>query len=1254
MKKISLVMSEKQMNQNVAGTLPAQRRVGSISALFAVAIALSACGGGSGGGSDEPTITPPPTTTPPDGGNDGDSQGAWSFRDITASTGLSHQWGIVGASESNPESEPELFSGGIAVGDYDNDGLIDIFIDSGNREPSKLFRNLGGNRFEEVAAAAGVKLENHRGSGPTFADVNGDGWLDLFVGGIAGDGNRLFINNGDGTFLDATNSSGLTMAAPNTVSAAFGDLNGDGFLDLAVAHWGNEVKPETETIWLGNGSGYFSDASESTGIAAQLHTTDATGVAGVKDYSFTPTFADFNNDGWPDLAMVGDFATSKYFINDGTGRLMDATAGQLSDEFGMGSAVADYDNDGDLDWFVTSIFETSDFGIAKIGNRLYQNGGGYFDDVTFAARVEDGGWGWAACFADFNNDGALDIFHTNGWYEAAQYDPENQDYHVDPSKLYINDGSGVFAEEAELRGITDTGQGRAVTCFDADNDGDIDLLVVNNDSQGNSFILYENVGGNEVGNHLSVSLRTAVNNTEAVGARVYVTAGGMTQMREVHIGSNFTSQNPQTLYFGLGDADSVDVLRVRWPDGSEEQIGNFPANQCLRISPAGDEVPLAGDHCMVPAEEWQPVEGEDPSPDDSPAEPPLATPGVGVDAKDVAPSVARQWSEVLLEGVRNDFARPTVHARNLFHISAAMYDAWAELSDAGAQHYLLGQTLNQFSCALDAHNIPRSLPAQQTAVSYAAYRIIEHRFFRSPGKAHTMALADELMESLGLDPQFVAKDYRTYGAAALGNHVADCYIQYGLQDGANEQGSYANLFYDHINGIIEPEKPGNPNAIANSDWNSWQPISLSESIDQSGNLVSDTPPFLSPEWGNVLPFSLTDGDASIQTRAGDTYKVYFDPGKPPLLGTSTSDFYQWNFALVAAWSAHLDPADDVLIDISPRSIGNNPAFPAAATVAEYEQFYQFENGGDASRGYDVNPVTGEPYAPQMVKRADYARVLAEFWADGPDSETPPGHWFVLMNDIFDHPEFERRFQGEGELIGPLEWDVKAYFALGGTMHDAAISAWGIKGYYDYLRPVSAIRLMADLGQSSDTTLSNYHQYGIPLRPGFSEIVQEGDPLAGAGNEHVGKIKLKSWRGPDYISDPATDMAGVDWILAENWWPYQRPTFVSPPFAGYISGHSTYSRAAAEMLTLLTGSPYFPGGMSDYRAPANEFLVFEEGPESDVVLQWATYRDASDQCSLSRIWGGIHPPVDDIPGRIIGEKIGKRAFEKAAGYFSHGQ
>jgi len=254
-----------------------------------------------------------------------------------------------------------------------------------------------------------------------------------------------------------------------------------------------------------------------------------------------------------------------------------------------------------------------------------------------------------------------------------------------------------------------------------------------------------------------------------------------------------------------------------------------------------------------------------------------------------------------------------------------------------------------------------------------------------------------------------------------------------------------------------------------------------------------------------------------------------------------------------------------------------------------------------------------------------------------------------MNHVFDDPDFERKFEGQGAEMDELEYDVKAYFLLGGTMHDAAVSAWSVKGYYDYIRPISAIRGMAELGQSSDPNLPNYHENGLVLKEGLVELVMPGDPLEDEGTDTY-KIKLFAWRGPDFIENPETDEAGVGWVLAENWWPYQRPTFVTPPFAGYVSGHSTYSRAAAEVLTLLTGSEYFPGGVGEFEAPKNRFLVFEEGPSVDVTLQWATYRDASDQTSLSRIWGGIHPPADDVPGRKMGIEIGHRAFAYAKAHF----
>ena len=220
------------------------------------------------------------------------------------------------------------------------------------------------------------------------------------------------------------------------------------------------------------------------------------------------------------------------------------------------------------------------------------------------------------------------------------------------------------------------------------------------------------------------------------------------------------------------------------------------------------------------------------------------------------------------------------------------------------------------------------------------------------------------------------------------------------------------------------------------------------------------------------------------------------------------------------------------------------------------------------------------------------------------------------------------------------------------MHDAAIAAWGIKGHYDYIRPISSLRAMADRGQGSDPEGAAYHADGIraasrPHRVGGRRRLRwpATTPNTSArSSSSPGADRMRST-----IRRPTSP--GVGWILAENWWPYQRPTFVTPPFAGYVSGHSTYSRAAAEVLTAMTGDEFFPGGMSAFEIEANEFLVFEDGPSVDMTLQWATYRDASDQCSLSRIWGGIHPPADDIAGRLIGIKMGVDAFEMAEWHFA---
>ena len=613
-------------------------------------------------------------------------------------------------------------------------------------------------------------------------------------------------------------------------------------------------------------------------------------------------------------------------------------------------------------------------------------------------------------------------------------------------------------------------------------------------------------------------------------------------------------------------------------------------------------------------------------------------------------SSAREWNELILEGIRNDFARPTVHARNLFHHSIICYDAWAAY-DSSKKTYFLGDTLNGYVCVFDGITYPSNLDeARDKTIAYASFRFIKNRYSGSPDYQETLMLITDLMNQKGYDTSISSTQYTTGGPAELGNYLAEQIQLFGYTDGSNEQNDFGNTFYTQANAPLIMSQPGNPDIV---DPNRWQAISLTQSIDQSGNTVSNTPDHLSPEWGNVLPFSLDTTMFTDLTREGNTYRVYADTNMPALLNLTDSaawdSFYKWNHSLVSIWQSHLDPSDGVLWDISPASIGNNTWYPSDSS--QYASFYDILNGGDPGLGHAVNPVTGLPYTPQFVPRGDYARVLAEFWADGIDSETPPGHWFEIYHYVTDQPTFERKWEGVGPQLSKLEYDVKAQLALAGAMHDAAICAWSLKGYYDYIRPVSAIRYMADLGQSSDTLLSNYDPNGIPLLTGYIELVDYGDSLAGTWNENVGKIKVFTWKGHEYISNTATDMAGVGWILAENWWPYQRPTFVTPPFAGFVSGHSTFSRAGAQIMEFITGSEFFPGGMGVFHAEQNEYLQFEEGPSVSIDLQWATYRDASDQCSLSRLWGGIHPPIDDIPGRMIGEQVGVYAFDLADSIYS---
>lgn len=1053
--------------------------------------------------------------------------------------------------------------------------------------PSKLLRNDGELTFTEVTSSAG--LSDIISKMAIWFDINNDGWLDVVF--ASWDMALYYLNNGDGTFDYADDFS-----VQNRQALLAGDLNGDQWPDLYAVNF-----------WHENNL-YINQDEEGLVPYGEDITTN--------DLSMGSLMFDFDEDGDLDIYITYDGnEPNELLINDGTGTFTEESSDWNLDNRsnGMGVDIADFDLDGNYDFY-----------IANLGSNdlLIRKEDGTYHEMASEAGVADAGMGWGTVCLDYNNDGYTDIYTNN----------EFLDY---PNQLYRNNGDMTFTDEAVGTSLANYMGGYGCATGDLNSDGKQDLVIVNNQGDLNLRVFINEE--DSTGNWLQVNLVGTSSNKFALGARIRAYHQGVKFMQDIKAGSGYKSQNSYRVHLGFGDVSILDSLIIVWPDGSQQSHYSVGLNQrYLAVQKESLRI--------FDVEAYQEV---------------LTIPNTLADPEDVtfvsdlnlsSVSVAHAWNELLLEAIRGDFARPTVHARNLFHVSLAMYDAWSAY-DATAASILLGKSFGGYYVPFEGVDSPNNVQdAQEKALSYAAYQLIIHRFAASPSAHHIRNQAFKLMQTLGYDPEYSDEDYSTGNPGALGNYIAGSIIDFGMQDGSNEDGGYANLYYQVINEPLEPHEPGNP---AISDPNRWQQLELIEFIDQSGNPISGIQDFLSPELGRVVPFALNEDDLTIHDRDGHEYYVYHDPGPPPYINPDdheTSREYKWNFELVSKWSAVLDASFDDMINISPASVGNldNDDYPH--TFEEYQQFYSFENA-DPGSGYTVNPVSGQPYPQQLVRMGDYARVLAEFWADGPDSETPPGHWFTILNYVTEHPLLERRFQGTGDVVDILEWDIKAYLALGGAMHDAAISAWGIKGYYDYIRPINALRYLADQGQSSDPDLASYNTAGIQLSQGLIELVNEGDPLAGDSGEHIGKIKVLAWKGPDYISDPANEVAGVDWILAENWWPYQRPSFVTPPFAGYVSGHSTYSRAAAEVLTLLTGSEYFPGGMGEFHAPKNEFLVFEDAPSTDITLQWAKYKDASDQCSLSRIWGGIHPPVDDIPGRLIGIEIGQAAFELANTYFT---
>lgn len=465
----------------------------------------------------------------------------------------------------------------MAAGDYYDDGFVDLYPARGTLGPNLLLHNLGNGRFEEIADHAAA-LPGSDVSGPTFADVDGDGDLDLLVPTWPR-GIQLFLND-EGTLTPTTDILSPELAAEDAINATFGDLNQDRFPDLLLARWGSLSAPTSylEHVWCNHRGTSLRRCEQPSGMLF-----DFLDFSGARFYvTFSPNFADINNDGLPDVLVTSDAGTSKVFDSIGHGSFVDHLEPAVTDENGMGAAIRDYDNDGDLDWFVTSIYDPDgpQPGWGASGNRLYRNrGDGTFEDATDEAGVRIGYRGWAACFADFNNDGWLDLFHVNGHY-APQ--PQFRDrFFGKPSLLYLGAPDGKFTEAAQPAGVDAADEGRGVACFDYDRDGHTDIFVAN--VMGPPRLFRNNTG--QENHFLDVRLFSQRPNRLGIGARVEVQTSGLpTQTREIRSGTNDVSQDPAEAHFGLAAATSAEEIQVRWPDGRSTRLTNVVADRLIPIA----------------------------------------------------------------------------------------------------------------------------------------------------------------------------------------------------------------------------------------------------------------------------------------------------------------------------------------------------------------------------------------------------------------------------------------------------------------------------------------------------------------------------------------------------------------------------------------------------------------------------------------------------------------------------------------------
>ena len=520
------------------------------------------------------------------------------FVDVTQEAGI--HWQHTDG-RSGQKYFMETLGSGAAFFDYDADGDPDLYFVNGAPLPGYvaqevptncLYRNNGDGTFTDVTEASGVGDTGY-GHGCAVGDYNNDGQLDLYVTNYGT--NRLYRNNGDGTFTDVAEIAGVTEPRWSS-SCAFADYDRDGNLDLYVVNYivfdidenpwcglkekgiraycePDNFPAQSDTLFRNNGDGTFTDVTKSAGI----YRTTGKGLGVV--------WGDYNNDGVPDIYVANDSTENFFYHNNGDGTFEEigfmvgvALSEDGTAENGMGTAFGDWNNDGWLDLTVTN--------YAQQTNTLYHNDAdGFFTDATATTKTAQLTYpylGWATAFIDYDNDGYQDLFVANGHLHENLTELAQQGTYGQRNLLFQNNYNGTFTEVSETLGpgmkLEDVSRG--ATFADYDSDGDIDIVVTNSNAAPR---LLRNDGGNQK-NYLQIRLLAT-----AIGARVKITTGDLTQIREVRSGDGYLSQRDLTLHFGVADYAQIDTIEIQWQSGAKQLVKSVPANQVLSLKENSDE-----------------------------------------------------------------------------------------------------------------------------------------------------------------------------------------------------------------------------------------------------------------------------------------------------------------------------------------------------------------------------------------------------------------------------------------------------------------------------------------------------------------------------------------------------------------------------------------------------------------------------------------------------------------------------------------